>query len=67
MNNCDRMKFDIIKLACKKGVYLKFKQSRNYATEIMSMINFIIDKVNEEYSEYEKNISTIFGYISKLP
>lgn len=32
MNNSNRIKFDVITQACKKGVELKYKESGNYST-----------------------------------
>lgn len=52
MNNTGRIKFDVITLACSKGFVLRYKESGNYAAEIMTLINFIIDEVNEKYPEY---------------
>lgn len=47
MNNNARSKFDVITLASKKGVQIKYKESGNYAPEIMTLINFLIEEVNE--------------------
>lgn len=43
INNSNRAKFDIIAMAGKKNVFLKYRHAGNYTSDIMKMINFIID------------------------
>ena len=61
------MKFDVVTIANSKGLEIKYRENGNYAVEIMELINFIIDEVNESYPEYERECLQIFEQIFKLP
>ena len=54
------MKFDVITIANRKGYELKYRENANYSVEIMKLINFIIEEINESYPEYEKECLHIF-------
>ncbi len=46
------MKFDIITISNRKGLEIRYRQNANYAAEVMSLINFMIDEINESYPTY---------------
>lgn len=45
-NNSSRMKFDIITIATRKGLEIRHRENGNYAVEVMTLINFMIDEIN---------------------
>ena len=69
INNSERLKFDVITIANKqkKPVRIKFRKNANYAVDVMSLINFMIDEANDSYSVYEKECLNIFEQVYKRP
>jgi hypothetical protein len=61
------MKFDVIMIASKKGLEIKCRENANYAVDVMSLINFMIDEINDIYPDYEKDCLKIFEQVFKRP
>lgn len=57
IDNQARVKFDLVGLS---GIEITYNPEGDYTSQIMRMINFMIDKTNKEYDYYENFMRNTF-------
>ena len=57
INEKGRIEYELVG---KSGIKFKFKESKDYASEIMSFVNYLIDVSDQQYDAFEKFMWKMF-------
>lgn len=60
IDNQGRIKYDLVS---KSGLDFSYREDGDYTTQIMKMVNFMIDRTNEEYDQFLKFMKETFEEI----
>ena len=62
IDNKGRVKYDLIGRMCKdKELSLRKKKNGDYSSDIMKVINYMIDRSNEQFKDFNELMGDIFN------